>query len=153
MRDDRLRNEIRRPCLINEYVSPLYTEVGTRCFTSVPFISLWQAVMLTPCWANAGPTLAQYWVTKSCLVSRSMWASVTDGGPTITQLVQSIVPVPPACRYHQHKVLTRAEWILASTDDNGPTFKRHWVGIGLYLPPPVSTDRPQPSKQEALNQC
>ena len=40
------------------------------------------------CWPtvyDAEPTLAQYWVTVSCLTPRRMWASVTDGGPTLTQ--------------------------------------------------------------------
>ena len=37
----------------------------------------------------------------------------------------------------QHEVLTSAEWILASTGDNGPTFTRHWVGVALYSPPAV----------------
>ena len=46
-------------------------------------------------------------------------------------LVQSIVPVPPACRYRQHEVLTRTEWILASTGDAGPTFKIYWIGVSL----------------------
>ena len=44
-------------------------------------------------------------------------------------LVQSIVPVPPACRYRQHEVLTRTELILASTGDAKPTFNRHWLVI------------------------
>ena len=56
--------------------------------------------------------------------------------------VQSIMPVPTACRYCQHEVLTRAEWIPASTSHAGPTFNRHWVGVGLYSPPAVSTTRP-----------
>ena len=41
------------------------------------------------CWPtiyDAEPTLAQYWVTMSCLTPRCMWASVTDSGPTLTQL-------------------------------------------------------------------
>ena len=40
------------------------------------------------CWPtvyDAEPTLAQYWVTVSCLMPRQMWARVTDGGPTLTQ--------------------------------------------------------------------
>ena len=40
------------------------------------------------CWPtvyDAEPTLAQYWVTISCLTPRWMWASVTDGGQTLTQ--------------------------------------------------------------------
>ena len=39
------------------------------------------------CWPtvyDAEPTLAQYWVTVSCLTPRWMWTSVTDGGPTLT---------------------------------------------------------------------
>ena len=68
-------------------------------------------------------------------------------------LAQSIVLVPPACRYRQHEVLTRAEWILASTGDAGLTFSKHWVGVGLFSPPAVCTAGPQPSKHEALNQC
>ena len=46
-------------------------------------------------------------------------------------LVQSIVPVPLACRYRPHEVLATTEWILASTGDAGPTFNKHWVGVGL----------------------
>ena len=30
-----------------------------------------------------------------------------------------------------HEVVTRAEWILASTGDARLTFNRHWVGVGL----------------------
>ena len=53
-------------------------------------------------------------------------------------LVQSIVPVPLVCRYRQHEVLTRTEWILASTGDVCTTFNRHWVVVGLSSPPAVS---------------
>ena len=41
------------------------------------------------CWPtvyDAHPPLAQYWVTVLCLTPPRMWASVTDGGPTLTQL-------------------------------------------------------------------
>ena len=31
----------------------------------------------------------------------------------------------------KHKVLTRTEWILASTGDACPTFTRYWVDVGL----------------------
>ena len=85
------------------------------------------------CWPtvyDAELTLAQFWVTVSCLTSRCMWASVTDGGPTLTQLLFK------ASRgyYSQHELglLTKVEWIIASTGDAGPTFTRHWVGVGLY---------------------
>ena len=64
------------------------------------------------------------------------WANINPA------LVQSIMPVPTACRNCQHEVLTRAEWILASTSSVGPTFNRHWVSVGLYSPPAGSTTRP-----------
>ena len=69
-------------------------------------------------WPNISPVLSY----GSCLVSCSMWASVTDDGPTLTQLW-----FKASCQYSQHEVLTRAEWILPSTGDAGPTFNRHWV--------------------------
>ena len=75
-------------------------------------------------------TLAQCWVTVSCLTPRWMWASITDGGPTLTQLL-----FKASCGYYsQHEVglLTTVEWILASTGDDGPTFTRHWVGVSLH---------------------
>ena len=37
-----------------------------------------------------------------------------------------------SCWYHQHEVLTTAEWILHSTGDAGPTFTRYWIGVSLY---------------------
>ena len=74
---------------LHNYVSSLYTELGTYCFTSVgslclslclspiyfsPVLSIMQAdkhVTLAQWLANvclrADPTLAQYWVTVSCL--------------------------------------------------------------------------------------
>ena len=58
-------------------------------------------------------------------------------------LVQTIVSVPPACRYRQHEVLTRAEWILASDAD--PIFNRQWVGVG--------TARPTAQQTRGLNGC
>ena len=46
---------------------------------------------------DADTTFVQYRVTGSCLVSRSMWASVTDSRANINPaLAQNIVPVPPA---------------------------------------------------------
>ena len=76
------------------------------------------------------PTFAQYWVTVSCLTPRRMWASITDSGPILTQLL-----FKASCWYYsQHEVglLTTVEWILASTGDAGPTFNRHWVSVGLH---------------------
>ena len=85
------------------------------------------------CWPtvyDAEPTLAQYWVTVSCLTLRCMWASVTDGESTLTQLL-----FKASCRYYSQRevgLLTTIEWILASTGDAGSTFTRHWVGVGLH---------------------
>ena len=85
------------------------------------------------CWPtvyDSEPTLAQYWVTVSCLTSRWMWASITDGGPTLTQLL-----FKASCQYYsQHEVglLTTVDCILASTGDACPTFNRHWVGFDLH---------------------
>ena len=85
------------------------------------------------CWPtiyDAEPTLAHHLVTVSCLTPRIMWASVTEGGPTLTQLL-----FKASSRYYsQHEVglLTKVEWILASTGDAGPTFTRHGVGVGLH---------------------
>ena len=42
----------------------------------------------------------------------------------------------------QHEVLTRAEWILASTGNNGQIFNRYGVGVSLYSPPAICTARP-----------
>ena len=86
------------------------------------------------CWPtvyDTEPTLVQYWFTVSCLTPCRMWASVTDSGPTLTQLLFKTL-----CRYYsQHEVglLTRVEWILASTSDAGPTFNiRCCVSVGLH---------------------
>ena len=140
--------------LHTHYVSPLYTEGETYRFTShrsflchISFVSVrsvlsvhhagGQTIDVDPisgyCWPtvyDAEPTLAQYWVTVSYLTPRCTWASVTDGGPTLTLLL-----FKASCWYYsQHEVglLTTVEWILASTGDAGPAFTRHWVGVGLH---------------------
>ena len=145
---------------INYYVS-LYTKGETYRFTShrsfschISFVSVRSVLSLyhadvnpmsgycLPTVYDAEPTLAQYRVTVSCLTPRCMWACVKDGGPTLTQFL-----FKASCRYYsQHEVslLTMVEWILASTCDAGPTFIRHWVGIGLHC---------LTRKHEALNQC
>ena len=103
------------------------------------------------CWANISPVLGYHVVFGATLNVRQhhrQWANINPA------LVQSIMPVPTACRYCQHEVLTRAKWILASTSDAGPTFNRLCVGVGLYLPPAVSTTTPACYwTQLALNQC
>ena len=66
-------------------------------------------------------------------------AHVYDAG----QHLNSIEAVYTMCTHsRQHEVLTRAEWILGSTGDTGPTFNRHWFGVSLYLLPAVNTARP-----------
>ena len=59
-----------------------------------------------------------------------MWASITDGGPTLTQLLFKA----SYGYYSQHEVgpLTMVEWILTSSGDAGPRFTRHLVGVGLH---------------------
>ena len=89
-------------------------------------------------WANSSPVLGYCVMFGATLNVGQRHRRRPNINPA---LVQSIVPVPPACRYRQHKVLTRAEWILASTGDAGPTFNRHWVSVGLYSPQAVSTTR------------
>ena len=124
-------------------------KVGTCCFTSVhSVLSVWWVLCVpfisgflscrqsnTRRWPNAGLMLAhrlRRWANISpvlvyCVVSG---ATLNVGQRHRRQaninpaLVQSIVPVLPACRYRQHEVLTRAEWILASTGNAGPAFNR-----------------------------
>ena len=104
----------------------------------LPANSIVQAVKLgrlTQCRANVSPpsttsslALGQRLVFGATLnvCQRHRWRANINPA-----LVQSIVPVPSACRYLQHEVLTRTEWILASNGDAGPTFKRHCVGVSL----------------------
>ena len=93
---------------------------------------------------DAEPTLAQYWVTEPCLAAYWMCASITDGGPTLTQLW-----FKASCRYRQHADTTSMKYWLGlngywpcSTGDAGLTFNRHWIGAGLYSPPAVCSARP-----------
>ena len=114
------------------YVSYLYTEVGTYCFTPVrsvclslccespihfsPAIYIVQAVKhetLTRCWANVGPpstTLTQH---SPILGYRVVFGATLNVGQRHRRwaninpaLVHSVVPILPACRYQQHEVLT-----------------------------------------------
>ena len=64
------------------------------------------------CWPtvyDAEQTLAQYWVTVSCLTPHWMWASVTNGGPTLTQpwlqVVVIVRPVPSPAHFYRPKRL------------------------------------------------
>ena len=96
--------------------------------------------MLAHCprrWANISPVLGYRVVFGATLDVRQHHRQWTNINPA---LVQSIIPVPTACRYCQHKVLTRAEWILASTS-------------GLYSRPAVSTTRPAWTQLPANTRC
>ena len=86
-------------------------------------------------WANISPVLGQRLVFGATLNMGQCHRPRAYINPA---LVQRIVLVPPACWYRQHEVLTRTEWILASTGDAGPAFNRHWIGVGLYSRPAVS---------------
>ena len=112
-------------------MSPLCTQrwghvglpLSTQCFCRisvslcVPFISVQRFLSCrrsnTRRWPNAGLMLAHRLFVATLNVGQRhrRRANINPA------LVQSIVPVPPACRYCQHEVLTRAEWILASTGD------------------------------------
>ena len=118
------------------------------------------------CWPtvyDAEPTLAQYWVTVSCLTPRWMWASITDGGPTLTQLLLQPAWSRPTdygwMDTSQHRrrwpniyqrlgrcrlaLLTRSsantgvELVLvlcwASVADGGLELDQHWVNISYLL--------------------
>ena len=103
----------------------------------------------TQCWANIAHRLRCSANISQVLGYRVVFGATLNMGQRHRRraninlaLIQRIEPVPPACRDCQHKVLTRAEWILACTGDAGPTFNRHWVGVGLYSPPAVCTAGP-----------
>ena len=150
------------------YVSPLYTKGETYRFTShhsflchSSFVSVRSVLSVYHaggqtrdvdlisgyCWPtvyDAEPTLAQYWVTVSCLTPRWMWASVTDGGPTLTQLLfkASCVLQPAWSRP------TDYGWM-----DTGQ-HRRRWPNIYQILGRcRLALPDPEPSKHEALNQC
>ena len=79
---------------------PLSAQSLTVCAVSLSFITLQWFLSCrwsnTRRWPDSGlmlahrlrrwPKITQYWVTVSCLALRWMWVSVTDGGPTLTQL-------------------------------------------------------------------
>ena len=158
----------------HNYVFPLYTEVRTYRFTPVrsvcvcafspsvcPILSCRRSN--TRRWPNAGPTVydadptwAQYWVTVSCLAPRWMWASVTDGGPTLTQLwiksagtasmkywlgLNGYCPAPATLAQHltdigsvsactgQQKAMSIVQWLMARAGDGGPALNQHWVDV------------------------
>ena len=77
-------------------------------------------------WANISPVLG-YRVAFDATLNvgqRHRWRA--SNNPAL---------VKASCRnYSQHEVglLTTVEWILASTGDAGPTFNRHWFGVGLH---------------------
>ena len=113
----------------------------------------WDTKLIFSCFVtvnDVSQTIKQHWFTS--VLSARRWANISPVlgycvvfGASLNvgqrhrrrakinqALVQSIV----------HEVLTRAELILTSTGDAGPTFNRHWVGVGLYSPPAVCTARP-----------
>ena len=181
------------------YVSPLYTEVGTCCFTSVHSVCLSRSVcpihLCTACnsvakrpyvltsksstyvlfagvtalsFACHSPSKKRYMHT--CEISRYFHfavCSIACHSPSKRRYMHtceistyfhlavcSSAPHWMCTRSRQHEVLTRAEWILASTGDAGPTFNRRWVVIGAsswhYQ---IRCYWMQASKPEALNQC
>ena len=114
------------------YVSPLYTGVGKYWFTYVRAVCL--SLCLSPIHFSIGLAV--------------VFGAILNVG----QHHRRRANINPAncfkasCWYRQHEVLTRAEWILPNTDDAGPTFNRHWIGVNLY-----SVDTPPPT--ESTVQC
>ena len=104
--------------------------------------------MLGYCWPtvyDAEPTSAQYWVTVSCCLTPCwMWASFTDGGPTLTQ------------PFSKHRTVLQPAW-SRPTDYGGMDTSQHrrrWPNIYQTLGRcRLALPDPQPSKHEALNQC
>ena len=74
-------------------------------------------------WAKISPVLGY------CVLFRPswMWASITDGGPTLTHIW--LKASRQQYSHHEVGLLTTVEWIIASTGDAGPLFNRHWGGV------------------------
>ena len=112
----------------------------------------------TQCWPNAGLMLAhRLWRSPninpvlgyrgSCLVSHWMWATVIDGGSTLTQLWFKALCLyslcytsPPLTR--QYVGVTYISPMSGHFVRRWPTFKRHWGGVYFVyaLLPAWSTD-------------
>ena len=117
----------RLPKLAN-YVSPLYTEGEKYRFTShrsflchISFVSV-RSVLFLSCrrsntrrWHNVGLLLAH------CL---RRWANISP-------VLGYHVVFDATLNVGQRHRLTMVEWILANTGDAGPTFSKHWGGVGL----------------------
>ena len=90
-------------------------------------------------WANIGPVLGYHVVFGATLNVGQHHRQ----RPTVTQLC-----FKASCRYRQHEVLTRAEWILPSIGSVSvlvlATSSKHYQTSYYWT---------QPSKHEALNQC
>ena len=85
-------------------------------------------------WPNIRPVLS-YW--GWCLVSHWRWATVTDGGPTSTQLW-----FKASLWYSLSYTSPPLTGNMSSTGDTGPAFNRHWIGVSLYsvdTPPPTGS--------------
>ena len=70
----------------------------------------------------------------ACYIIMSPLCTQRWGHAALSLFVQSFSVFESVC--------PMAEWILASIGDAGPTFNRHWVGVGLYSPPAVCTAKP-----------
>ena len=60
------------------------------------------------------------------------WSQTTANGRKRSQMVASH---RKQSQMVANEVLIRTECLLARTGDAGPTFNRHWVGVGLQSPP------------------
>ena len=85
--------------MLSFYVSPLYTEGETSRFTS-----------------------HRSFFTMSCLTPRCMWASVTDGRPTLTPTYSFVYPL----------LCLHCVYIIFFRGPHGRRVKGQWVGVGLH---------------------
>ena len=96
-------------------------------------------------WASINPVLGYSFVFCATLKVGHHHRRRANINPALVQAsCRYRQHVQASCRYRQHEVLTRAEWILPNTGGAGPTYKRHWVGVNLYLPPVSDLPIPEP---------
>ena len=98
--------------------------------------------------ANISPVLGY----RGCLTPHCMWASVRDGGPTLTQLFYKAPAVlqPALSRPTDYTWSRSTDYGWMATNQHRPRWPNIYQTLGrcrLALPDP------QPSKHEPLNQC
>ena len=80
-------------------------------------------------WANINPVLGYRVVFRAALHVGYRHRRRATINPILVQNIW--LYYTPSMQVRHNEVLTRKNWILASTGDAGPTLNRHWVGVGL----------------------